>query len=40
MAAMEEIESIVCDIKENMDAVETVDYGIYRNIIGGYQDKS
>ena len=37
---MEEIENIVCDIKDNMDAVETVDYGIYCNIIGGYQQKS
>jgi len=30
---------MLTDIRENMDAVETVDYSIYNTIMGGYQTK-
>jgi hypothetical protein len=30
---------MMVDIKDNMEAVETVDYSIYTTIMGGYQNK-
>ena len=36
---IEEISSMMDDIKENMDAVETVDYPIYSEIMKGYKLK-
>ena len=39
LEASVEIQAILEDIRENMDAVETVDYSIYNAIMGGYMVK-
>ena len=39
MDYIEEVSSIMEDIRENMDAVETVDYAIYAEIMKGYKVK-
>lgn len=36
---MAEVSSIMDDIRENMDAVETVEYAIYAEIMKGYKVK-
>jgi hypothetical protein len=37
--AMEEVKGMLSDIRDNMEAVESVDYSIYTTIMGGYQNK-
>lgn len=39
LEAYYDVEAMMGDIGENMDAVETVDYGIYNAIMGGYMVK-
>lgn len=39
LRAYEDTEAIMDDIRDNMDAVETVDYSIYNAIMGGYMVK-
>jgi hypothetical protein len=37
--AMAEVQGMLTDIRDNMEAVESVDYAIYTTIMGGYQTK-